>query len=113
MALAVHLRVLASRSLRPIASLRLPHHQGQVISRVNHLDAAKGRTSLVTKAEHGQGKIRRTSVTRASTSGSSFRDASDAFSQAQPGKEAESTPQTGALEMHNISIAFTCTAQGL
>ena len=96
MAHAVHLRSLASRCLRPIASLRPPHHQGKLISRVNHGAAAKGRTSLVTTAEHGQGKIRRNSVTRASTSGSSFRDASDAFGQAKPGKEAEETPQKGA-----------------
>ncbi|CAL5227226.1 g10148 [Coccomyxa viridis] len=47
------------------------------------------------RAEHHEAKAKRSGVTRASASGSSFRDASDALSQAQPEKGLDAIPEAG------------------
>ena len=95
MAHAVNLRLFVSNSLRPVVVQQLFPHRGQAIGLSNQWRASKGRTSQAVRAEHNDAKIRNSVVTRASASGSSFRDASDALSQAPTGKGPEAVTQTG------------------
>lgn len=115
MAHAASLRLLLNRSLRPIGTLKLSKHQGQLSTDINHTRGLRARVSPVIRADQHDGKIRSSFVTRASTSGSSFRgDASDSLSQEQTGKGPESLPQTGARPgFMQISVSLTCSQGAL
>ena len=90
---------LLSLSLRPVAAAKLHVLQSQVNGVSYHFSARRGRTSPVVRADrHHKGKIRDSFVTRASTSGSSFRGASGELSQPEIGKGPELVPQTGELQ---------------
>ena len=90
---------LLSLSLRPVAAAKLHVLQSQVNGVSYHFSARRGRTSPVVRADrHHKGKIRDSFVTRASTSGSSFRGASGELSQPEIGKGPEAVPQSGELK---------------
>ena len=108
MAHTVNLRLFVCRTVRPGALHQPSPFHGQIAGLSNQWRATKGRWVQSIRAEHHEPKTRKSGVTRASASGSSFRDASDALSQAQPGKGLEATPELG-VQAHPLQVILSLT----
>ena len=109
MAHTVNLRLFVCRTVRPSALHQPSPFQGQIAGLSHQWRAPKGRWVQPIRAEHDEAKTRKSGVTRASASGSSFRDASDALSQAQPKKGLEGTPELG-MQAHPVQVFLSLTS---
>lgn len=109
MAHTANLRLFVCRTVRPIALRQRSPFQGQIAAVSSQWGVAKGRWVQPVRAEHHEAKSKRSGVTRASASGSSFRDASDALSQAQPEKGLDATPGLGTQpRILQVFLSLTC-----
>ncbi len=110
MAHAVNLRLFVCRTVRPIALQQPSPFRGHIAGISNQWRVSKGPWAQPVRAEHHEAKPKRSGVTRASASGSSFRDASDALSQAQPEKGLDATPELGMESPPlQLFLSLTCT----
>ena len=114
MAHTANLRLFVCRTVRPIALQQPTAFHGQIAALSSQWRVPNGRWVQPVRAEHHEAKPRRSGVTRASASGSSFRDASDALSQAQPEKGLDATPELG-MQPHilQVFVSLTCVHASL